>query len=159
MTPASASVTATDPAAVAGELRVAVARLGYALRRPGLVPELTASRHAALALLAARGPLRARTLAEAMAIAKPTLTRLLDALAEQGWAVREPDPHDGRATLVSITAEGRGVLDRLRTETTSALCEDIAALSEGDRQRVAAVVPLLARLAEQQLARAANPLT
>lgn len=150
-TPVSGS---TDPGpALAGELRVAVNRLAYALRRPGAAPELTPSRYTALATLQKRGPLRAGDLAEAMGIARPTMSRLADALVGSGWATREPDPDDGRAMRLALSEPGRTLLDGLRQEATADLHADIAALPEADREALATALPVLTDLAERQLGR------
>ena len=56
------------------------------------------------------GPLRANLLAEAVHADPSTLSRQVSALAEQGLISREPDPADGRATLLAVTPAGRAVL-------------------------------------------------
>ena len=57
-----------------------------------------------------RGRAAARQpLAEAVHADPSTLSRQVSALAEQGLISREPDPADGRATLLAITAAGRTV--------------------------------------------------
>ena len=138
---------------LAGELRMAVNRLAYAMRRPGAATDLTPSRYTALATLAKRGPLRTGDLAEVMGIARPTMSRLADALVDSGWVRREPDPGDGRATQLTLSEPGRTLLDRLRHEATADLDADIAALSETDRDALAAALPVLTTLAERQLGR------
>jgi DNA-binding MarR family transcriptional regulator len=147
-------VTGPDPAELAGGLRVAALRLAYALRRPGSTPDLTPSRYTALTTLEKRGSLRPGDLAEAMAIAKPTLSRLLEALTAGGWIVREVDPDDRRASLVGLSARGHDVLDRIRREATTALRDDIDALSADQQRVLAAALPVLVEVAERQLARA-----
>ncbi|MGU3362947.1 MarR family winged helix-turn-helix transcriptional regulator [Methylobacterium sp. M6A4_1b] len=64
---------------------------------------------------------RQHALAEAVGIEGPSLVRLLDQLEKAGLVVRTEDPSDRRAKVLSLTAEGKGVvaameveLDRLR---------------------------------------------
>ena len=140
-------------AGLAGELRVAVNRLAYALRRPGDTLDLTPSRYTALATLAKRGPLRAGDLAETMGIARPTMSRLADALVESGWVARAPDPEDRRASLLTLSDAGRELLERLRREATADLHADIAALPAAERDALAVALPVLTTLAERQLGR------
>lgn len=153
--PMTGPVTAPDPAELAGGLRVAALRLAYALRRPGSTPGLTPSRYTALTTLEKHGSLRPGDLAEAMAIAKPTLSRLLEALTAGGWIVRETHPDDRRASLIGLSAHGHDVLDQIRRDATSALRDDIDALTAEEQQALAAAVPVLVEVAERQLARAA----
>ena len=148
-------MTTPDPAELAGGLRIAALRLAYALRRPGSIHGLTPSRYTALTTLAKQGPLRTGDLAEAMAIAKPTMTRLLAALHAGDWIVRESDPADRRASLIALSPHGRDVLDRIRRDATSALRDDIDALTDEERRVLADALPVLIAVAERQLARAA----
>ena len=67
--------------------------------------------------------MRQRALAEIMGIEGPSLVRLLDQLCAAGLVERRPDPADGRAKTLHITAEGRqmatviaAVLDQLRDQ-------------------------------------------
>jgi DNA-binding MarR family transcriptional regulator len=150
---AGAAAAQADPGEIAGELRIAVNRLAYALRRPGTAYGLTPSRYTALATLAKHGAMRAGDLADAMAVARPTMSRLLESLGEDGWIVREPDPADRRASVVELTDQGRDVMERIRSEATGDLCHDIAALPADRRALLAAAVPVLIEIAELQLAR------
>jgi DNA-binding MarR family transcriptional regulator len=83
------------------------------------------------------GPLRANLLAEAVHADPSTLSRQVSALADQGLISREPDPADGRATLLSVTDAGRTVLAermKLREQHLSSLTE---AWSARDREQFA----------------------
>ena len=85
------------------------------------------------------GPLRANLLAEAVHADPSTLSRQVSALAEQGLISREPDPADGRATLLAITAAGRTVLAErmaLRNRHLSSLTAD---WSDAEREQFAAL--------------------
>ena len=52
-------------------------------------------------------PQRATDLAGYFGVGKATMSRQLHALEELGLVAREPDPADGRASLVRLTDEGR----------------------------------------------------
>jgi DNA-binding MarR family transcriptional regulator len=67
-----------------------------------------------LAVLAAHpAGLRMSELAEIALVSKPRATVHVQALEAEGLLARTPDPADGRATLVQLTAAGRGRLRRL----------------------------------------------
>ena len=55
----------------------------------------------------AGGPLRMSDLADRVLITRPTVTRLVDRLVEQGLVERSQDPSDRRAVLVTLSATGR----------------------------------------------------
>jgi DNA-binding MarR family transcriptional regulator len=46
------------------------------------------------------------------------MTRRLDSMVKRGLVVREPDPDDGRAWLVRLTAEGSDLAERLYASAT-----------------------------------------
>ncbi|HST67441.1 MAG TPA: MarR family transcriptional regulator [Mycobacteriales bacterium] len=62
-----------------------------------------------------RGPLRPGALAEASFADPSTISRQVAELVRRGLVRREPDPSDGRASLLAITDAGRDVCERLRT--------------------------------------------
>lgn len=66
--------------------------------------------------LAASGPSRQATLAEAIGLDASTVSRHVRALADDGLVVATRDPEDGRATVLTITEPGMTFLvERLRT--------------------------------------------
>ena len=102
-----------------------------------------------LALVEELGPARISALAAADHTSQPTMSTQVQRLEAEGWTVRVPDPADARASLVSLTAEGRAALGRARRarlEALSPACEqldaDAIARLEGG---VAALDDLLAR--------------
>lgn len=124
-----------EPAELAGRLRGVVQQLLPLLRGQQQNRDLTPSRTAALAALAAHGPLRISELAARMNIALSTTSRMVDLLDGHGWLARRPDPADQRASLISLSDEGLALLHAVRRETTGLLAERIGGL-EPDRQRL-----------------------
>ena len=53
---------------------------------------------------------RASQLAERLAVAKPTVTAVVDGLVERGYLKRAADSDDRRATKITLTAAGRRAL-------------------------------------------------
>ena len=79
-------------------------------------PEIGPDRSSMLLLFPLmRGPLRPGALAEASFADPSTISRQVAELVKRGFVRREPDPSDGRASLLAITAAGREVCERLRT--------------------------------------------
>ena len=56
--------------------------------------------------VAENGPIRASAVAEVFDIDKGAISRQVQHLIDLGLVERTPDPDDGRATLLSVTAEG-----------------------------------------------------
>ena len=83
-----------------------------ALARDGL----TTSRAHLIWELVQRGPSTQRALADAMGISARTVTGLTDGLVETGFVTREKHPSDRRAALVTLTAHGQAIAERLQRE-------------------------------------------
>ena len=104
---------------LASRLRLAVARTARRLRQEaggGLSPTLTA----ALASIENHGPLTPSELADRERIKRPTATRLIGNLEENGLVVRASDPSDGRSSLIAITPEGRELVERATADLVAA---------------------------------------
>ncbi|MCX5385636.1 MarR family winged helix-turn-helix transcriptional regulator [Streptomyces sp. NBC_00083] len=77
-------------------------------------PDLEPAAYGLLVRLDEAGPQRATELAGYFGVGKATMSRQLHALEDLGLVAREPDPADGRASLVRITAEGTARFGRVR---------------------------------------------
>jgi DNA-binding MarR family transcriptional regulator len=82
-----------------------IARLSRLMENYG-TPDLSLSQYRVLGLLST-GDERASQLASRLAVAKPTLTTLIDSLVERGYVSRETPEGDRRAVRLSITPAGR----------------------------------------------------
>ena len=132
----------------AARLRRAALRLAYGLRAPATRYGLTPSRLAALVILGKQSPMRVGDLARQLNIAVPSGSRLLDVLAESGFVERREDPTDGRAFLVSLTADGARILEDVRDEGIQELAGHLASLTAVQRAAVEAALPALEALAD-----------
>jgi DNA-binding MarR family transcriptional regulator len=103
----------SQQAAAATEVRRGVISLARRLRLERNEVGLTALELSVLGHLHRSGPLTPGELATAERVQPQSLTRTLAALEEAGLASRQPDPADGRRSLLAITEDG---LAGLRTE-------------------------------------------
>ncbi|EWM14375.1 transcriptional regulator, MarR family [Kutzneria sp. 744] len=131
-------------------LYLAVGRLSRILRRSGS-PGLGQGSISALATLAYKGPMRLGDLAAREGVAPPTLSRIIAALVESGYVMREADPQDGRASLVRATPEGERIMAGVRSERLHELHNRLERLTEEQRTALAAAVPALEALVSEDL--------
>ncbi|MGW0040685.1 MarR family winged helix-turn-helix transcriptional regulator [Rhodococcus sp. NPDC003348] len=60
------------------------------------------------------GPMRSSALAEAMYTDPSTVSRQVTQLVDRGHVERQPDPTDGRASVLAVTDSGRDAAARIR---------------------------------------------
>ncbi|MBK0421678.1 MarR family transcriptional regulator [Leucobacter sp. CSA2] len=101
--------------------------------------------------------LRVSEIARLQRVAQPSATSLVNRLEGDGWVRRDPDPADGRASLVTITDAGARALADYRASVATRLSPMIAALPPRDRSALARAAELLADFAEQLEGGAAVP--
>ncbi|MFI2644762.1 MarR family winged helix-turn-helix transcriptional regulator [Streptomyces sp. NPDC018610] len=106
-------------------------------------PELESSAYGLLARLDECGGQRATALAAYIGVGKATMSRQLRALEELGLVAREPDPADGRAWLVALTADGRRRVGQVREARRARY---VSQLAHWDRREVAELARLLHEL-------------
>ncbi len=100
----------TRTAAAATEVRRGVINLARRLRQEHHEASLTAVELSVLGHLHRRGPLTPGDLATAERVQPQSLTRTLAALEAASLASRQPDPADGRRSLLVITESGQSAL-------------------------------------------------
>jgi DNA-binding MarR family transcriptional regulator len=121
----------TDLAETAAHLRLVINRAARRMRQEAGT-ELRASHASALTSIELHGPLTPSELAEIERIKRPTATRVLRGLEEEGLVERTPDPKDGRSALISLTGEGRERLRRLRQRKNAYLARRMRDLDPRD---------------------------
>lgn len=60
------------------------------------------------------GPHRVRVLANRLGLAKPVVSRALDAVIERGWLTKQVDRDDARDRLFTVTRSGSNMLLAMR---------------------------------------------
>jgi DNA-binding MarR family transcriptional regulator len=135
---------------VAGALRVSIGLLVRRLRLVQGEGELTLPETSALSRLDRCGPTTPSALARLEQISPQSMGATLGALEERGLVERNPDPGDGRRTVMSLSEAGGQALRNHRNARTEHLAEALASGFTGSELvQLMAVVPLLERLAEQ----------
>lgn len=74
-------------------------------------------------VLQRQGPIRTSDLASAMDVTSPAVSNMVSELEDLGYACRTQDPTDRRATLVTLTHEGRHKLEEALTERRERVVE------------------------------------
>ena len=134
---------------VASRLRLAIARTARRLRQNSGT-DLTAALTAALATVEGRGPLTPSELAQVENVKRPTATRIVARLEEQGLVERTGDPSDRRSFLVGITPAGKALLQRLRTRKNAYLAKRLRELEPGEVEALERAAGVLERLFESE---------
>jgi len=128
-------------------LYLAVGRLTRSLRRIGSGgAELGHGAVSALFTLVNQGSMRLGDLATKEGVAPPTLSRIVAALVEGGFVRREPDPNDGRASLVTATDAGRQVASGLYSIRLRELQRRLDRLTPDQIHLLVAALPALEAL-------------
>lgn len=86
------------------------------------------------------GPMRVTDLADAWRISVPSVSRLLDALAEDGLVARGGDAQDRRVVRVELSPRGAMVLVAAETAAQRLVLDLLRSLSPEQRRRLAAAL-------------------
>jgi DNA-binding MarR family transcriptional regulator len=138
-------VRTTSVPDLAGHLRLTIVRTARRLRQEA-GGELSPSLTAALSTVERHGPLTPSEVAARERIQRPTATRVLARLEEQGLVERMADPRDGRSSLLTTTAAGRALLAELRTRKTAFLAHRIEKLDPEERETLSRATNILERM-------------
>ena len=111
--------------------------------------ELSPSLTAALSTVERHGPLTPSELATRERIQRPTATRVLARLEQEGLIERTADMFDRRSSLVTVTTAGTALLAELRTRKTAFLAERLETLEPEERATLERAADILERVLEQ----------
>lgn len=89
-----------------------------------------------LATLSGQAPMAVGQLAFEVLSQQPTVTKLVQRLAAQGWVALSNDPADQRRTLVSITAAGQDKVTPLMAQAREHEALALGALSAAEVRRL-----------------------
>ena len=125
---------------LSNDLVVLSARLVREVRRHN--DSLPAASTRLMSLLDELGPSTVGALASTDRCSQPTMSGLVNGLVEKGWLRRDPHPDDARASLVSMTSQGREVLTDVRRRNATLVAERIAASGRSEEELATAVAVL-----------------
>ena len=106
---------------------------------------LSPARLSALSVLVFGGTRTLGELAAAEQVRPATMTRIAQALVEDGYARRESDPSDGRVVRLQATPEGRRVMHQGRARRVASLAGLLGRLSAAEVARVREAAELVER--------------
>src|SRR6266704_5664691 len=133
-------------AGLATGMRISISRLARRLRveRLGLggtETVLSDIQLAALAALERHDSMTPGELAEHEKVQPPSMTRVIAVLEERSLVQRSAHPTDRRQVILTVTEEGRGVVQRVRRRKDAWLARRLAELTTEERAALRAAVP------------------
>ncbi|MEU3529249.1 MarR family transcriptional regulator [Streptomyces sp. NPDC038707] len=112
--------------------------------------ELSLGDYTLLAQISQHAPVRLSVLAELMEVDKSTLTPPAKRLEARGFIVREPDPADARAQLVSVSRAGKLAIRKLWQARADIVAELMDDWSTADIKSLAANLAAFAEAIERK---------
>ena len=95
-------------------------------------PDLQPASYLMLTFLVAEGPQRSSVVSERFNVDKGAISRQVQHLCDLGLLVREPDPADGRAMLISASPDAVHRLEAVDRDRRRWLDEQLAEWTEAD---------------------------
>ncbi len=131
---------------IADQIHSAAIHILRKLRREDSASGLNAPRLSALSVIVFAGPVTLGDLAAAEQVRPPTMTRIVDALADQGLVIKTRNANDGRSTLIAATPAGKKLLMQGRERRVRALATQIDALRQTERAILQQATEVLKRV-------------
>ncbi len=140
-------------AGLATAMRISISRLARRLRveRLGLggtETVLSDFQLAALAALERHDSMTPGELAEHEKVQPPSMTRVIAVLEERGLVRREPHATDRRQVILTVTDEGRNVVQRVRRRREAWLAQRLQELTAEEQQILRAAAPILEKISQ-----------
>jgi DNA-binding MarR family transcriptional regulator len=138
---------------LATALRIPVSRLARRLRvertAHGMVEsELSDTQFAALSALERHSAMTPGELADHEKVQPPSMTRVIGVLEERGLVMREPHLTDRRQVVLTVTEEGRAVVQQARRRRDAWLAKRLKELTPEERATLRAAAPILEKLSQ-----------
>jgi DNA-binding MarR family transcriptional regulator len=109
---------------------------------------LSETQLAALSALEVHHAMTPGELAEHEKVQPPSMTRVIAVLEERSLVLRSPHPTDRRQVILTVTEEGRAVVQRVRRRKDAWLARRLAELTTEERATLRAAVPILEKLSQ-----------
>jgi DNA-binding MarR family transcriptional regulator len=148
MAPSIETIARTD-AGLASALRVCVARLSRRLRSErDPANELSVGQLSVLGALFRNGACSVGELASHERVQPPSMTRIVNGLAEGGYVHRRAHDTDGRQVIITLAPKGQETLAADRKRRDAWLAQRLRELSLDERVALRKAAPILERLAQ-----------
>jgi len=141
-------------AGLASALRISVSRLARRLRAEraahGLhqLSELSDTQLGALATLERHGAMTPGELAEHEKVQPPSMTRVIAVLEQRRLVMRAPHATDKRQVVLTVTDEGRNLVQQSRKVREAWLARRLRELTPDERAKLRAAAPILEKLSQ-----------
>ena len=140
-------------AALATAMRISISRLARRLRVErlgigGTETVISDIQLAALAALERHDSMTPGELAEHEKVQPPSMTRVIAVLEERGLVRREPHATDRRQVILTVTDDGRDLVQRVRRRREAWLAQRLQELTPGERQILLAAAPILEKISQ-----------
>lgn len=129
---------------LASDLRIACQRVSRRVRFESSA-ELPPHQVSALSNLRKRS-LTPGELAEIERVSAPSITKTVNCLVDKGLVARFDHPDDGRSKMLSLTEDGRAVLDRIRRARDDWMVRRLQGLTKDERALLGEAVQILQRV-------------
>jgi DNA-binding MarR family transcriptional regulator len=141
-------------AGLAIAMRISVSRLARRLKVEqrlgvsGSDPVLSDIQLAALSALERHQAMTPGELADYEKVQPPSMTRVIAVLEERNLVQRTAHPTDRRQVILTVTAEGRALVHRVRRRKEAWLAQRLDELSEAEVEVLRAAAPILEKLSQ-----------
>jgi DNA-binding MarR family transcriptional regulator len=135
---------------VANRLNSAAIHLLRRISRDDGADGVTGARLSALSVLVYGGPQTVGSLARREGVATPTMTRIVDALVQDGLVARAAVPGDRRQVRLTVTEVGRRLMERGRARRIERLAADVATLKPKQLKTLERALDVLEGLETQE---------
>lgn len=144
------TTTATEPlddlSEAASHLRISTFRLARRMRTQRAVDSMSDGQFAVLAALWVHGSHTLGELADRERVSAPSMNRTVNCLQESGYVSRAADETDGRKVQISLTDEGRAVVDETARRRDAWVEAALADLTDDERETLSKAADLMERM-------------
>ena len=137
-------MTEFDPESVSARIAFVVGRVNRRLSTA--TGGLSHGQLSALATVSKAGPLRLAELGQIEHVSAPGITRIVADLEARELVGRRPDPDDGRAVLIEVTATGTEALWRARAARAEVVEGMLGDLDDSELASITSALPALEKL-------------
>ena len=135
-----------DHSAAASQLRIATFRLARRMRTQRAVDSMSDGQFAVLAALWVHGSHTLGELADRERVSAPSMNRTVNCLQDAGYVTRSADENDGRKVVISLSEEGRAVVDETARRRDAWVEAALAELTADERATLAKAAELMQRM-------------